>query len=236
MRGKHRRPTDRKRDPRIIPAHAGQTDSTGNATPRTADHPRACGANWVPFCICNNEDGSSPRMRGKPVVKTSYEVAVRIIPAHAGQTPWSWYGKCSPSDHPRACGANESTEEQQQEQAGSSPRMRGKRDRLSRILSSLRIIPAHAGQTTAHGIQEPQRADHPRACGANLAGLAVLFHGDGSSPRMRGKLYMIPSLDDDFRIIPAHAGQTDTGLDAMLGKPDHPRACGANSPILCENS
>jgi len=32
--------------------------------------------------------GSSPRMRGKPWVRTRFWACRRIIPAHAGQTPF----------------------------------------------------------------------------------------------------------------------------------------------------
>ena len=36
---------------------------------------------------------------------------------------------------------------------------------------------------------------------------------DGSSPRVRGKRHLERTLQGDFRIIPARAGQTHTGYE-----------------------
>ena len=51
---------------------------------------------------------------------------------------------------------------------------------------------------------------------------------NGSSPRMRGKRQNAVGDLDDFRIIPAHAGQTTIFLFNSARWSDHPRACGAN--------
>ena len=52
------------------------------------------------------------------------------------------------------------------------------------------------------------RLDHPRACGANVVESFGEFCGHGSSPRMRGKQYIVRNDTNKTRIIPAHAGQT----------------------------
>ena len=54
--------------PRIIPAHAGQTALVLYSVTRSADHPRACGANQISVVIPFDVNGSSPRMRGKQVL------------------------------------------------------------------------------------------------------------------------------------------------------------------------
>ena len=106
MRGKHRRPTDRKRDPRIIPAHAGQTHRPARRPRHRPDHPRACGANcFAGFFHCRF-CGSSPRMRGKRTAVAIARRTPRIIPAHAGQTLIVCGMAGCGQDHPRACGAN----------------------------------------------------------------------------------------------------------------------------------
>ena len=51
---------------------------------------------------------------------------------------------------------------------GSSPRMRGKRKQLLALCKSVRIIPAHAGQTLSAFNSPVAAADHSRACGANI--------------------------------------------------------------------
>ena len=154
--------------------------------------------------------GSSPRMRGKRSRRRCPTSSPRIIPAHAGQTGrLRSIGQLS-ADHPRACGANGVWGTFNIRGHGSSPRMRGKPTDKFLIDIPVRIIPAHAGQTTSgtsHSLTHP-----------------------GSSPRMRGK-HLVDNGDvNQERIIPAHAGQTNTLRQGRRRAPDHPRACGANSP------
>ena len=167
-------------------------------------------------------------MRGKLEVKEFKSTATRIIPAHAGQTSTLGMTVVRPSDHPRACGANDDFLVQLGAMVGSSPRMRGKRC-VGRVQHPWpRIIPAHAGQTEKSHQKQWFAPDHPRACGANLPPMPAIPIAAGSSPRMRGKLTLRRRHDHCERIIPAHAGQTD--LDKFYGdvNADHPRPCGAN--------
>ena len=89
-------------------------------------------------------------MRGKRISELSQELGMRIIPAHAGQTTESASGVPARPDHPRACGANAYGVLSEQQEIGSSPRMRGKRGRQYGGRSLRRIIPAHAGQTAVN--------------------------------------------------------------------------------------
>ena len=117
-----------------------------------------------------------------------------------------------PPDHPRACGANSNS--------------------VSEYGKGGRIIPARAGQTLRPDDVAGPDADHPRACGANLPCEQSHEVTAGSSPRVRGKRRAsAPSLYSR-RIIPARAGQTGLMARHPLHRPDHPRACGANEPIL----
>ncbi len=145
MRGKLSPTTSRYNFPRIIPAHAGQTAPYVHRTFCRADHPRACGANGGANCRRWHAIGSSPRMRGKPRLCTAAISALRIIPAHAGQTCGGRRGPACSADHPRACGANFRVREVVDAYAGSSPRMRGKRLHKRHRGKPVRIIPAHAG-------------------------------------------------------------------------------------------
>ena len=147
MRGKQPTLIAEPVNDRIIPAHAGQTPTTTTPLWARSDHPRACGANVNAFPSNPEHCGSSPRMRGKPACIHMWIAALRIIPAHAGQT-WlcRWVPAAGP-DHPRACGANQPMRPQHPAVAGSSPRMRGKRRVRAAPSGRGRIIPAHAGQT-----------------------------------------------------------------------------------------
>ena len=48
----------------------------------------------------------------------------------------------------------------------------------------------------------------------------------GSSPRMRGAQDGSGKSGNGFRIIPADAGSTMSGLTEALNSKDHPRGCG----------
>ena len=257
VRGKQGRPTHQHVVHRIIPARAGQTDSRAGRRSSRPDHPRACGANFRAGFLMFGVPGSSPRVRGKLVVDFLSLDLHRIIPARAGQTPFSWSICRPPADHPRACGANLVGVVLRLHYGGSSPRVRGKHVAAKPVEIQRRIIPARAGQTHCTRASWPTSPDHPRACGAN----PPLTHGAparfGSSPRVRGKR---PDMRRGTRCRPDHpracgANSQDTvsdqrengssprvrgklGASAAQGAmtTDHPRACGANSPILCENS
>ena len=106
--------------------------------------------------------------------------------------------------------------------------MRGKLQLIEQSQSTGRIIPARAGQTPSGIADSSHRADHPRACGANIHDGHNASTVAGSSPRVRGKRYWKGRPSRHRRIIPARAGQTVTGVSIRSPPPDHPRACGAN--------
>ena len=232
MRGKLGDPGGGVAGVRIIPAHAGQTSPATRPAGRAPDHPRACGANTLRRWVMPSRSGSSPRMRGKQRTGHRVQAARRIIPAHAGQTKPAWHRSLMPSDHPRACGANSGQPQTGGDDFGSSPRMRGKPAARSRRVMRVRIIPAHAGQTSAAARAGWSRPDHPRACGANVLTLHLHHAASGSSPRMRGKRLDFKGFELKSRIIPAHAGQTTTTGACDAATKDHPRACGANAKWL----
>ena len=133
--------------------------------------------------------------------------------------------------------------------AGSSPLVRGKLlglevdGLLCRIIpacagqtsipvttcSMTRIIPACAGQTRLLVCRSLCVPDHPRLCGANDVLKVRNLRKLGSSPLVRGKLLDTLNAWAMCRIIPACAGQTQGRGSFRVGRPDHPRLCGANS-------
>ncbi len=231
MRGKLGGGEERRAWPRIIPAHAGQTHAACRSSVGSPDHPRACGANCANESALSAVVGSSPRMRGKPMIQRVHVDFPRIIPAHAGQTAMILETYALRSDHPRACGANGVWGTFNIRGHGSSPRMRGKPIRKLGFRHRHRIIPAHAGQTALEQVTHNPPPDHPRACGANYQRLDRVGGNLGSSPRMRGKLGLAGVVGHQRRIIPAHAGQTPDSRREARGDPDHPRACGANQAV-----
>ena len=152
---------------RIIPARAGQTRPVSLVGLPAPDHPRACGANMVWSSSFRSLAGSSPRVRGKQETQLRPRYWGRIIPARAGQTQRRVRRSGHSADHPRACGANQVDVAPFEPVPGSSPRVRGKRERGQRRRGRIRIIPARAGQTGGGAHRVGRGADHPRACGAN---------------------------------------------------------------------
>ena len=207
---------------RIIPAHAGNSMSARISSSLRPDHPRACGelslgVYQVAACV-----GSSPRMRGTPILRRALGNLRRIIPAHAGNSCSTSAVSSASSDHPRACG--ELAKPCAVSSVGSSPRMRGTRDIwLARSENVIRrIIPAHAGNSISMPttVRDVIRRIIPAHAGNSI-----------SMPTQSPET-------DHRRIIPAHAGNSivsdhprATGNSSRARSPsltesDHPRACG----------
>ena len=72
------------------------------------------------------------------------------------------------------------------------------------------IIPAHAGNSDSAACPASVDADHPRACGELAVGQIHTTLLAGSSPRMRGTLGECFHQLTWCRIIPAHAGNSQS--------------------------
>ena len=148
MRGTPWPSCEDKPHPGIIPAYAGNTTSRAAPCPDAWDHPRVCGEHTGVGAANVTAKGSSPRMRGTPVLRGIRTQGGRIIPAYAGNTIASCAGESIESDHPRVCGEHPYRIIPIPEDMGSSPRMRGTL-RHRRCRAGYRgIIPAYAGNTT----------------------------------------------------------------------------------------
>ena len=114
------------------------------------------------------------------------------------------------------------------ELAGSSPRVRGKRDARLRPGRRRGLIPACAGKTSSLVAQRPMNRAHPRVCGENGVSITGNVVWMGSSPRVRGKRPPGAGLWITRGLIPACAGKTPhtVGFVAQCGA--HPRVCGEN--------
>ena len=107
-------------------------------------------------------------MRGKQRYDRGGSFEHRIIPAHAGQTRRVHGRHIRRTDHPRTCGANCAGLFPSEVTSGSSPHMRGKPRHRVHIPLSLRIIPAHAGQTRYGNGRRPH---HAQSRGLSAIGL-----------------------------------------------------------------
>ena len=153
-------------DEGIIPAYAGNTCHAVRQPSLWWDHPRVCGEHDSNAQGNLQQPGSSPRMRGTPLVSDVYA---------------EWM-----EDHPRVCGEHAQETERRAQESGSSPRMRGTPSGHIQTDTRLGIIPAYAGNTISHGVRYAGLRDHPRVCGEHAKRLGFGRGVLGSSPRMRG--------------------------------------------------
>ena len=210
----------------LIPAHAGKTSPTCNATPTTWDHPRSRGENRSCCSRGRAMSGSSPLTRGKRSGRAAKRLVQGIIPAHAGKTFWAGREAARPGDHPRSRGENAKLEKAAAPAPGSSPLTRGKHTQPKGTKHG--IIPAHAGKTLSRLSMLLRARDHPRSRGENSVGVEVGVEHEGSSPLTRGKPTQMVSALKTGGIIPAHAGKTRTVRLAGSRRRDHPRSRGEN--------
>ena len=111
---------------------------------------------------------------------------------------------------------------------GSSPLTRGKHFGDGHFAAIARLIPAHAGKTSAAHPARGSGSAHPRSRGENKRRVERVIVGIGSSPLTRGKLHHAHDDVVAVRLIPAHAGKTASHHGCGLLAPAHPRSRGEN--------
>ncbi len=173
------------------------------------DHPRVCGEHFLALSTKPDNAGSSPRMRGTPPSAPEVVGGVR--------------------DHPRVCGEHIDRIIVIPQDRGSSPRMRG--THIFRSISNDRagIIPAYAGNTRRDSWNIIAARDHPRVCGEHVKRYRRGHIIQGSSPRMRGTLFLSVIACRPCGIIPAYAGNTRPAFPNRSASWDHPRVCGEHT-------
>ena len=190
----------------IIPARAGSTGSTTSTERGRRDHPRSCGEHGPRAGACSLPTGSSPLVRGALICIIRHTRFCRIIPARAGSTLLFSFHLCASGDHPRSCGEHYRGVSSMLHLVGSSPLVRGALPFPASSTSCQGIIPARAGSTLLFSFHLCASGDHPRSCGEHCSPVLCFLSPAGSSPLVRGALYVT--------------------LDIMVDKEDHPRSCG----------
>ena len=114
------------RGTRLIPAWAGKTCARWRTRTRQRAHPRVGGENSVAASVMTASCGSSPRGRGKPDPPSGRRPRCGLIPAWAGKTHAPGVMEEVYRAHPRVGGENADSGHHAGNDAGSSPRGRGK--------------------------------------------------------------------------------------------------------------
>ena len=192
----------------IIPACAGSTLGMGNWCRFRWDHPRMCGEHKsMAFCV-GTLRGSSPHVRGAPVVHGLLDGLGGIIPACAGSTTPPAQDRHATRDHPRMCGEHIQRVLRRIAEQGSSPHVRGAHRRQPQLRQRAGIIPACAGSTCWSRSTSRTVRDHPRMCGEHFDAGDLEVHVGGSSPHVRGAPRVEGLEPEKSGIIPACAGST----------------------------
>ncbi len=101
-----------------------------------------------------------------------------------------------------------------------------------KFLVEVRLIPAHAGSTTAQGDYMLLVAAHPRSRGEHSKIGDFPGAEKGSSPLTRGALYPITFADSGGGLIPAHAGSTQVFRMCCVTSRAHPRSRGEHALVV----
>ena len=215
----------------IIPACAGSTEQGQGHPLHPGDHPRMCGEHLLPSLSDGAGSGSSPHVRGAPLIANRIHGITGIIPACAGSTHALHQPIIGSRDHPRMCGEHNGKLDNVSVPTGSSPHVRGARQCRGGGAEHVGIIPACAGSTITLNLSTTTGRDHPRMCGEHHAILQSVFADQGSSPHVRGALAAWLRTASSPGIIPACAGSTRShGFDSW-NRRDHPRMCGEHRTV-----
>ena len=193
---------------RLIPARAGNTGRAAEVVTLIPAHPRSRGEHPKSSAPASCCAGSSPLARGTQARQSEGLAAGRLIPARAGNTPFSGIKCESTTAHPRSRGEHSRSSFSGSASLGSSPLARGTlRIRPLRHLL-FRLIPARAGNTLPSCLHARRCPAHPRSRGEHMGFLLSLGLGCGSSPLARGTRVSIRHSSPNARLIPARAGNT----------------------------
>ena len=150
---------------RFIPAPAGNGSDQHAVFEAASVHPRACGERRSSASALARTAGSSPRLRGTGLRKSTSERVGWFIPAPAGNGLPRRGERSHAAVHPRACGERVEFFQRLVGYAGSSPRLRGTAATRAYPPGIVRFIPAPAGNGFCVAACSSNSSVHPRACG-----------------------------------------------------------------------
>ena len=187
VRGKRTREAGKPQVRGYIPACAGEAEYRHLFWMLEWVHPRVCGGSVGIVVLAPHQQGTSPRVRGKPVDVASGALVERV--------------------HPRVCGGSVAEGDGIAFERGTSPRVRGKRPDALALARRDGYIPACAGEARIGHRAKCSITVHPRVCGGSRSAQRADAHQVGTSPRVRGKREDAIAFAEDCGYIPACAGE-----------------------------
>ena len=135
------------------------------------------------------------------------KVALRSIPAHAGEPQRYLAYAATAGVYPRPRGGTTHMSSTGRSINGLSPPTRGNRALMLTLISPIGSIPAHAGEPRALNVLIREAAVYPRPRGGTRPMLGGIEFAAGLSPPTRGNPSVVSLFDYALRSIPAHAGE-----------------------------
>ncbi len=173
---------------RLIPAGAGNTQYGWGCVGAGPAHPRRRGEHRIVIAKRAPSSGSSPQARGTLEADTAAALAVRLIPAGAGNTATCACRVAIAGAHPRRRGEHAIASMDKVEDWGSSPQARGTPQVARPHDDRPGLIPAGAGNTPRAPCAISRARAHPRRRGEHSQFASTYFAIRGSSPQARGTL------------------------------------------------
>ncbi|CAI0998835.1 Domain of uncharacterised function (DUF2825) [Serratia entomophila] len=171
---------------RFIPAGAGNTGSQVLNTRNLPVYPRWRGEHPLSDRRAPSGRGLSPLARGTLLLRVRQYLAVRFIPAGAGNTFMPIITKSLSAVYPRWRGEHMPCLERASFMRGLSPLARGTLSRHARVSFCARFIPAGAGNTRHHDAACRFPPVYPRWRGEHEQGQILDARNSGLSPLARG--------------------------------------------------
>ena len=209
-----------------IPARAGEPTLSKTRICCATVYPRASGGTRCSWWPAARLPGLSPRERGNPSRYGPGRMAVRSIPARAGEPHGPAVHGRTAQVYPRASGGTVTSLAMVSPKAGLSPRERGNHGTGRQQRAGGRSIPARAGEPG--GTRRPATGStvYPRASGGTVWRRYIPISIDGLSPRERGNRLESAAPAAGQRSIPARAGEPQPSVRIPRRSWVYPRASG----------
>ena len=192
---------------RSIPACAGEPPRGSSLVRATVVYPRVCGGTVVRCAGERGCTGLSPRVRGNQAESGGVGDDHGSIPACAGEPTLRAHSCRQSAVYPRVCGGTNGDGRLLSLPVGLSPRVRGNRRRCGISATTMRSIPACAGEPFRASARVSFRRVYPRVCGGTTMAHYHVESLKGLSPRVRGNRIGQKDSIYPHGSIPACAGE-----------------------------
>ena len=149
-----------------------------------------------------------------------------------GNTPVLAPVDVSDRDHPHPCGEYSCVVATYGLIKGSPPPVWGIQGWKGGIYYYCGITPTRVGNTLVVGVVDRLRWDHPHPCGEYCGGLSRKRQMGGSPPPVWGiPGWSISATSGDW-ITPTRVGNTQSLINFLTGRQDHPHPCGEYKGVI----